>query len=63
MCYNVVVDNREKGNTMKGSGRYSRKSNKTNLEARIEAFENLGKGKTPKGFTTGGFHKPGSNKK
>jgi len=49
---------------MKGPGRYSgRKTGKTNLENRIERFEEIGKGKTPKGYTSGGFHKPGSNKK
>jgi len=48
---------------MKGTGRYSRKSSKTNLEARIEAFEAMGAKGAPKGFGSGGFHKPGSNKK
>lgn len=49
---------------MKGTGRYSgRKTHATNLDARIASFEAIGKGKTPKGWTTGGFHKPGSNKK
>jgi hypothetical protein len=52
----------KKGSKMsKGPGRYSRKSNKTNLEARTEAYENALR--TCKGKQAGGFHKPGSNKK
>lgn len=45
---------------MKGPGRYSRKSSKTNLEARIDKFEADSRLKTKQ---VGGFHKPGSNKK
>ena len=45
---------------MKGPGRYSRKSSKTNLEARTEAYEASTKLKTKQ---VSGFHKPGSNKK
>jgi hypothetical protein len=44
---------------MKGPGRYSRKSSKTKLEARTDAFEQSLKLKTKQ---VGGFHKPGSNK-
>lgn len=58
-----MATSQEKGNTMKGPGRYSKRGNRSSLEARQAHFEEIGKGKAPKGYTTGGFHKPGSNKK